>query len=104
MLKENLLSSLWKIDEKTSADILAKFYEYLSKGDAKGEALRKAKLHFINVNRGKLNHPYYWAGLALIGNDDPVYTRIYTWPMLIGGIAFVSCLAICLLFFFKRRS
>lgn len=68
-----VVMALWKIDEKTNADIVSRFYEYLSKGVDKSEALRRAKLDFMGSNDGELNHPYYWAGLALIGDSAPVY-------------------------------
>lgn len=68
-----VVMAMWKIDEKTNADIVSKFYEYLSKGMDRSEALRNAKLHFMQASDTKLSHPYYWAGLALIGERTPLY-------------------------------
>lgn len=82
----SVVMSLWKIDEKTSADIVAKFYEYLSKGIGKSEALRRAKLDFLRTSDDELKHPYYWAGLTLIGDAGPVY-RNHRWQYWIAGLA-----------------
>src|SRR5690606_5995754 len=88
----SVVMALWKIDEKTNADIVSKFYEYLSKGIDKSEALRRAKLDFMGNNEGELSHPYYWAGLALIGDGAPVYEN-HMW--LYWFIGAVLILALC---------
>ncbi len=75
----SVIMSLWKIDEKTSTEIIEYFYESLSKGDSKSGALRKAKLKIAESSDEMLSHPYYWAGLALVGDDTPVYnSNTYT--------------------------
>ncbi len=90
----SVVMSLWKIDEKTNADIIAKFYEYLAKGADKREALRKAKLHFLKTNDGELSHPYYWAGLSLIGDVGTVYPS-YTWVYwCLGGVFGLALIAL----------
>src|SRR5690606_3820340 len=97
-----VVMSLWKIDEKTNADIVSKFYEYLSKGMDKSEALRKAKLDFMAANDGELDHPYYWAGLALIGDSDPIYTGHRWRYWLIGLVAAAAFVAGWI--YFSRRN
>jgi hypothetical protein len=51
-------------------DITEKLNEYVAQGLSKDEALQKAKLFYMDKNGGNL--PYYWAGMVLIGNADPV--------------------------------
>lgn len=82
----SVVMSLWKIDEKTSSTIITRFYRLLSDGLSKSEALRKAKLEYLSNADGELSHPYYWAGMALIGNDDPVYgpARHWLWYVVAG--------------------
>jgi hypothetical protein len=46
---------------------MKEFYEFLSKGLDKPEALRKAKLSFINKYSA---NPYYWAAFVLSGNPS----------------------------------
>lgn len=69
----SVVMSLWKIDEKASTEIITAFYENLKKGEHKSAALRNAKLQLIHDGVERLSHPYYWAGLALIGDNAPVY-------------------------------
>ena len=69
---ESILTSLWKIDEQSSATIIALFYKYIEKGWTKDEALQQAKLDYITSADGRTLHPQYWAGLVLIGDTAPI--------------------------------
>ena len=69
---ESILTSLWKIDEQSSARIVASFYKYLKKGWSKDKALQQAKLDYIATAEGRTLHPHYWAGLVLIGDPSPI--------------------------------
>ena len=69
---ESILTSLWKIDEQSSAIIISLFYKYIDKGWAKDEALQQAKLDYIASAEGRTLHPQYWAGLVLIGDTAPI--------------------------------
>lgn len=73
---KSILFSNWKIDEKTTLQIISVFYENLKKGYSKSEALRKAKLDFIKQSKDpKLKNPYYWGGLIIVGNDNSVFEK-----------------------------
>jgi CHAT domain-containing protein len=69
---ESILTSLWKIDEQSSAKILEYFYDNISKGLKKDEALKMAKLKYISTAQGRTIAPQYWAGLVLIGDTSPI--------------------------------
>ena len=69
---ESILTSLWKIDEQSSADILKYFYDNLSQGLTKDEALRQSKLTYLSNAEGRTLSPQYWAGLVLIGDNTPI--------------------------------
>ncbi len=69
---ESILTSLWKIDEQSSAEILKHFYDNLSEGLTKDEALRQAKLTYLSNADGRTLSPQYWAGLVLIGETAPI--------------------------------
>ncbi|VAX17723.1 hypothetical protein MNBD_IGNAVI01-2987 [hydrothermal vent metagenome] len=45
------------------------FYEFLSDGQTKSEALRNAKIRFIDEIDP---NPYYWAAFTLSGNSNPI--------------------------------
>jgi CHAT domain-containing protein/tetratricopeptide (TPR) repeat protein len=94
-----VVMSLWKIDEKTSTDVIEKFYQYLAKGKSKSEALRRAKLDVINGEDESLAHPYYWAGLSLIGDTTPIYNNLSAYYSLI----VVALLLLTGFLFYRRR-
>ena len=69
---ESILTSLWKIDEQSSAKIIENFYGHLKTGLSKDVALQKAKLDYLSTAEGRTLSPQYWAGLVLIGDANPV--------------------------------
>ena len=58
----SIISSLWKVDDKSTKDLMLKFYANLKKMD-KDEALRQAQLQL----KKKYPHPFYWASFQLTG-------------------------------------
>lgn len=87
---ESMLTSLWKIDEKSSAEITSYFYENLEKGHPKDIALQKAKLKYLETAEGRTLAPQYWAGLVLIGDTSPIEIKnhSYLW-LILGGILLI---------------
>lgn len=69
---ESILTSLWKIDEQSSSEIINYFYDNISKGMPKGDALKHAKLDYITNAQGRTISPQYWAGLVIIGDASPI--------------------------------
>lgn len=65
--------SLWKVDEKVNTQITATFLDFLQKGHDKSEALRLAKLAFLEDQSEVLRHPFYWGGMVLMGQDGPIH-------------------------------
>lgn len=82
----SVVMTLWKVDEKTSAEIITLFYKHLAAGKSKSEALRAAKLDYLHNAPPELSHPYFWAGMTLIGDDMPVVSSFRLWWW-IGGVA-----------------
>ena len=62
----SVVSTLWIIEDKSSAKFMSNFYYYLSQGMDKAQSLRLAKLKMIN---SKLSHPFYWAAFILNGES-----------------------------------
>lgn len=92
----SLVMSLWSIDEQSSSAIIARFYELLADGMPKHEALRRAKLDHLAKAEGELALPYYWAGLVLVGDVDPVnLDGRFPWgfALLALGVAVLALLA-----------
>ncbi len=65
--------SLWKVDEKINTQITADFVENLQEGYRKSEALRLAKLTYLESQPPALLHPFYWGGMIHMGQDGVIH-------------------------------
>ena len=99
---ESILTGLWKIDEQASALIMEFFYENLLNGMPKDEALRQAKITYLQQAEGRMLAPQYWAGLVIMGDTSPVVLQKKTlyWPWVVAGIIALSAI---LFFLFNKR-
>lgn len=61
----NVLFSLWKVNDRQSSKLMIRFYENYMKGQSYTEALRSAKLEFLTDSANA--QPRYWAAFVLIG-------------------------------------
>ncbi|HEX5152233.1 MAG TPA: CHAT domain-containing protein [Parafilimonas sp.] len=90
----SVAATLWKADEQAIYVISERFNQYLSEGMNKDEALRKAKLYFIQNTSAEKALPYYWANMILIGNAGAVTTGNYDhnkmWIIISIGIALLT--------------
>ena len=86
----SLASTLWKINDASSATIMGDFYQNLASGQTKDVALQNAKLAFIQSNQqNPRSHPYYWSAYVLSGNSKPVAgPSSWIWYLL-GGVVLV---------------
>lgn len=100
----SILTSSWKVSDASSKIIMESFYRYLKIGETKAEALRLAKIDFLQ-NSNKINSdPFYWAGFQLIG-DSRMLTKaqaFYLQPSLILAFLLV-CLPILYFLFLKFK-
>lgn len=79
----NIVMSLWQADDQSTAQLMKFFYQNLKDGLGKAEALRQAKLSFIEG--GGKPMPYYWAGFVLMGDADPIDLDTGSKALLWGG-------------------
>jgi CHAT domain-containing protein len=61
----SVVVSLWQVADRSTAEMMVKFYEQLDRAEDKAEALRQAKLAMIQA--GRYAHPFYWAPFILVG-------------------------------------
>lgn len=67
------ITSLWKVPDKETAQIMSAFYTHLKQGEPKNKALQLAKLEYLNsIDDELLKHPFYWAGFVLSGDISEV--------------------------------
>ncbi len=80
---ENVLFSLWKVNDKTTATLMQDFYKHL--GHSKSEALHTAKLEYLaqeNISNTQKS-PYYWAAFVYYGGVNHSATTNYSWYALL---------------------
>ena len=76
---KSVVASLWKVDDRATAVLMADFYELmLQKGMPPAAALRAAKLNMMRDKQW--NAPYYWAGFELQGEyANKIVVNHYSW-------------------------
>lgn len=100
---KSVLSTLWDVNEKSSFEIISSFYKNMEKGDYKSEALREAKLSYLQRHQNTSQaSPYYWSGLTITGDNEPIETRSNSNVRLV--LLLLLCLALLAGFMFFRRN
>ena len=89
---KSLVTTLWKINDKSTVKLMGFFYEGLSKGKSKKEALRDAKLTYLETTEDELlKHPYYWAAFTVSGNVSPLQSNTSSiWWWCLGGFVCIG--------------
>jgi CHAT domain-containing protein/Tfp pilus assembly protein PilF len=75
----SVMASLWKISDRTTAELMVRFYKHLKRGLPKDEALRAAQLELIrrpiqarnqkgSIEEIDASAPYYWAAFQIYGD------------------------------------
>lgn len=62
---QSTISTLWRVNDKSTADLMRYFYHFLKTGNDKANALRLAKIRMI---RSEFSHPFFWAAFILNGD------------------------------------
>jgi CHAT domain-containing protein len=97
----SVIKTSWEINDEASAAIITRFYFHLSKGKEKNEAMRLAKLDYLNVSSPAFKNPYYWAAYEVLGDNAPVARNIFGYGIIIVLVVIFS--GVMVLFYFKRR-
>jgi CHAT domain-containing protein len=100
-----IVMTLWEVEDISSAIIMTDFYRNLKDGMAKDNALRESKLKYLNSADQLQSHPYFWAAFVQIGDNSPVYTKMYVGSRIyaIGIAAILFALGALILYRIIRR-
>jgi CHAT domain-containing protein len=72
------VTTMWRVADEPTADFMQVFYHYLGRREPRDQALRHAKLRFLN-ERSDLSDPHYWAAFLLTGDGFRPVPRAVTW-------------------------
>lgn len=101
---ENLLFSLWKVNDYTTAIFMDKFYKNIKNGNSFFEANHQAKLDFLkksSVPNAKKS-PYYWSAFVYYGTIDNAGAKINYWIWILVIAGFVGFLFLLKKYFGSR--
>jgi CHAT domain-containing protein len=90
---KSIVTSLWTVNDKSGAVFFGFFYKNLAQQQSKSAALQKASMDYLQSVDNIRAHPYYWAGFALIGSDEPVLfasSPYYIWIIVAASIVMLS--------------
>jgi len=79
---ESVVSSLWDVQDLSTSFIMNEFYKNLRDKQTKSEALRNAKLTYLDTHMLTEASPSFWASFVLLGNTDPLFkeqTSVWWW-------------------------
>jgi CHAT domain-containing protein len=97
----SVIKTAWEINDETSAPIITQFYNYLSKGKSKNDAMRLAKLDYLKKSSPAFKNPYYWAAYEVLGDNSPIARNAPGYLILITLFVILSVGG--LLFYLRRR-
>lgn len=91
-----VVHSLWEVNDQSSATITTMFYCLLDEGKTGTEALREAKLVYLQNANLQQKNPYYWAAYVYTGDDillkKPKALKYIGILLGMGGILFITYL------------
>ncbi|MEM9547353.1 MAG: CHAT domain-containing tetratricopeptide repeat protein [Bacteroidota bacterium] len=100
---KSTISTLWSVNHRSTSKILNYFYENIISGQSKSLALANAKRSFLESCRDYQKHPYYWAGIVLTGDNNPVNFSIKRSSFNISTILISSLILFLVIIFVLKR-
>ena len=90
----SIIMSLWSVPDEETGELMTSFFKGLKEGLPKDEALRNAKLAYLNDDSvlPERLHPLFWAGFVQIGDAGPVtfQSQTFPWEWIFGGLIAMS--------------
>lgn len=99
----SVLSTLWGVNDTSSAEIMKVFYQEIKKGKTKSKALHLAKLDYLKNHELSEQSPYFWASFVLIGDHESI-TLSTNYSFYLKILLFVVLFFALILWYRKIRS
>ena len=98
---ENILMSLWKVNDKASTVLMDDFYGQLLDGRTIDDALRQSKLDYLEAADELTSDPKIWAPLVAYGSHERIFQKSNDSLLIYGALALAVVFAI--IFIARRR-
>jgi CHAT domain-containing protein len=96
----SLVMTLWPINDKATSVLISAFYNELAMGHGKDEAMRNAKMIYLEGAKDITAHPFFWASFINLGDCKPIeLKKNWTW----GQIGLILLPIVLILGFFIQR-
>jgi CHAT domain-containing protein len=100
---DSAVTALWRVDDQATAEFMKQFYFFLlQENKPKAEALRLAKLKFLN-SKSNLDNPAVWAAFVLNGDGLTPIPRVVSWTELAMSSAGLALILLALRFALRLR-
>ena len=101
---QNLLFSLWKVNDYTTSVFMKDFYKNLKNNIPFFEANRQAKKDFLDDNTisNTKKSPYYWSAFVYYGTIEKPENNYWIW-VLVGVVMILSCWVLVKIIFKKTN-
>ena len=96
----NILMSLWKVNDKASTVLMDDFYGQLVEGKTIDDALRQAKLDYLEKSDELTSDPKIWAPLVAYGSHERIFQKSNK-IVIYGAVALAAALVV--IFIARRR-
>ena len=97
------VTTLWRVADRPTADFMSVFYHHLQSGVSRDEALRRAKIRFLESGSG-LADPHYWAAFALTGDGLRPVPLAIAWTSIVLAAAGSLAVVVVAVVWGRRRS
>jgi CHAT domain-containing protein len=100
---QNLLFSLWKVNDYTTSVLMSDFYKNIKKGNSYIVSNHQSKIDFLNNNEipNTKKSPYYWAAFVYYGTLEKSNSNNTFVFLIIGAV--ITIVTIWLFLYFKRK-
>ncbi len=90
----SMVASLWSVPSEETAQLMVDYYAGLQQGQTADLAMQAAKMAYIEQSLPERQHPYFWAGWAVVGDVEAVSLRQgLPWGWMGGGAVLLLLIA-----------
>lgn len=100
-----IIMTSWAVEDRSGVKLMENFYKYIAQGKPRHEALRLAKIEYLDNCDNLTSHPHYWASYMNVGDISPLvgFSKKTTPLSIYGAAAALLCIALLLLVYLIKK-